>query len=142
MILARDNAWAMSQENVAIVRRMYEAFYGGDAAGALACFDPEVVIDLSRRLEGGIGHGRDDLNKMINQWVGTFDDWREEIEEIRDRGAQVYVLAVQHGRGKGSGIEVEERYALIYEVKGDKIARMTMYGEPAEALEDVGLSSG
>ena len=142
MILAPDNAWAMSRENVAIVRRMYEAFYGGDAAGAWACFDPEVVIDLSRRLEGGIRHGRDDLNKMINQWVGTFDDWREEIEEIRARGTQVYVLAVQHGRVKGSGIEVEERYALIYEVKGDKIARMTMYGEPAEALEDVGLSSG
>ena len=78
----------MSQENVEVVRRMYEAFHGGDAAGALACFDPEVVIDLSRRLEGGIGHGRDELNKMINQWVGTFDDWREEIEEIRDRGAQ------------------------------------------------------
>ena len=101
-----------------------------------------MVIDLSRRLEGGIGHGRDDINKMISQWVGTFDDWREEIEEIHDRGTQVYVLAVQHGRGKGSGIEVEERHALIYEVKGDKIARMTMYGEPAEALEAVGLSSG
>ena len=77
---------------------------------------------------------------MINEWAGTFDDWREEIEEIRDRGTQVYVLAVQHGRGKGSGIEVEERYALIYEVKGDKIARMTMYGEPAEALEDASAS--
>jgi ketosteroid isomerase-like protein len=130
----------MSEENVQVVRRMYEAFHGGDAAGALACFDPEVVIDVSRRLEGGIGHGRDELNKMINQWVGTFDDWREEIEEIRDCGAQVYVLAVQYGRGKGSGIEVEERYALIYEVRGDKIARMAMYGEPSEALEAVGLS--
>ena len=142
MILARDNAGAMSQENVEIVRRMYEAFYGGNAAGALAYFDPEVVIDVSRRLEGGIGHGRDELNKMISEWVGTFDEWREEIAEILDRGSQVYVLAVQHGRGKGSGVEVEERYALIYEVKGDKIARMTMYGEPAEALEAVGLSSG
>jgi ketosteroid isomerase-like protein len=131
---------AMSQENVAIVRRIYEAFYGGDAAGALAYFDPEVVIDVSRRLEGGIGHGRDELNKMIGEWVGTFDEWREEIAEMRDCGTQVYVLAVQHGRGKGSGVEVEERYALVYEVKGDMIARMTMYSEPAEALEAVGLS--
>ena len=111
----------MSEENVAIVRRMYEAFHGGDAAGALACFDPEVVIDVSRRLEGGIGHGRGELNKMISEWVGTFDEWREEIAEIRDCGTQVYVLAVQHGRGKGSGVEVAERYALVYEVKGDKI---------------------
>lgn len=50
--------------------------------------------------------------------------------------------AATRSRGKGSGIEVEERYALIYQVKGDKIVRMTMYGEPAEALEAVGLSSG
>ena len=130
----------MSEENVEIVRRMYEAFYGGDAAGALAYFDPEVVIDLSRRLEGGIGHGRDQLNTMIGEWVGTFDEWREEIAEMRDRGAEVYVLAVQHGRGKESGVEVQERYALIYELMGDKIARMTMYGEPADALEAIGLS--
>ena len=130
----------MSQENVDVVRRMYEAFHGGNAAGALACFDPEVEVDLTRRLEGGIGHGHDELNRMISEWMGTFDEWHEEIVEIRDRGPQVYVLAMQHGRGKGSGAEVEERYALIYEVKGDKIARMTMYGEPAEALEDAGLS--
>ena len=79
----------MSQENVEIVRRMYEAFYGGDAAGALAYFDPEVVVDVSRRLEGGISRGRDELNKMISEWVGTFDEWREEIAEILDRGSQV-----------------------------------------------------
>jgi ketosteroid isomerase-like protein len=130
----------MSEENVEVVQRMYEAFHGGNAAAALACFDPDVVIDVSRRFSGGIGHGRDELNKLISEWVGTFDEWREEIAEIRDRGTQVYVLAVQHGRGKGSGVEVEDRYALIYEVRGDKIARMTMYGEPAEALEAAGLS--
>ena len=89
---------------MAIVRRMYEAFYGGDAGGALACFDAEVVIDLFQRFERGISHGRDYLYKMISQWVGTFDDCREEIEEIRDLVTQVYVLAVQHGRGKWSGI--------------------------------------
>ena len=41
------------------------------------------MIDLSRRLEGGTGHGRDELNKMISEWVGTFDEWREEIAEIQ-----------------------------------------------------------
>jgi ketosteroid isomerase-like protein len=48
----------MSQENVEIVRRMYEAFHRGEVEAALACFDPEVVLDVTRRLEGGIGRGR------------------------------------------------------------------------------------
>ena len=30
----------MSQENVEMIERMYEAFYRGDAEGALANFDP------------------------------------------------------------------------------------------------------
>jgi ketosteroid isomerase-like protein len=38
----------MTQENVEIVRRMYDAFYSGDADGALAHFDPEVVVDASK----------------------------------------------------------------------------------------------
>ena len=125
----------MSREGVEIVRRMYEAFHGGDAAGALACFDPEVVVDASRRVDGGVGHGREELNAIIGRWLGTWEEWREEIEEMRDLGSRVYVVATQRGRGKGSGIEVENRYALLYEVQGDKITRMTLYNDPAEALE-------
>jgi ketosteroid isomerase-like protein len=52
----------------------------------------------------------------------------------------VLVTSTQRGRAKGSGIEVETRYAVLYEVRGDKIARMIIYTEPAEALEAAGLS--
>jgi ketosteroid isomerase-like protein len=130
----------MSRENVEIIRRMYEAFHGGDADGALAYFDPEVVVDASRRVDGGIGHGREELNTIITRWLGTWEEWREEIEEMRDLGSQVFVIATQRGRGKGSGVEVENRYALLYEVHGDQITRMTVYIEPAEALEAAGRS--
>jgi ketosteroid isomerase-like protein len=129
----------MSHENVEIVRQMYAAFRGGDGDGALARFDSEVVVDASRVIGGGIGHGREGLNAFVSRWVGTFDDWREEIEEIRDLGSQVYVVATERGRGKSSGVEVEQRYALLYEVHGDKITRLTIYREPAEALEAAGM---
>jgi ketosteroid isomerase-like protein len=130
----------MSEENVEIVRRMYEAFHGGDAEGALAYFHPEVVVDARGRVDAGMGHGRDELSRIIATWVGTFDEWREEIEEMRDLGSQVYVVATQRGRGKGSGVEVDYRYALLYEVRGDKITSMTIYNKPAEALAAAGLS--
>lgn len=130
----------MSEQNVELVRRMYKAFHAGDAEGALACFDDEVVVDASRRVDAGIGHGRDELSDIIAKWVGTFDDWREEIAEIRDLGSQVYVLATQFGRGKGSGVEVELTYAVLYEVKGDRITQMTIYMDPAEALEAAGVA--
>jgi ketosteroid isomerase-like protein len=46
---------------------------------------------------------------------------------------------VQHGRGKGSGVEVEARYALLYDVHGGKITRLAMYADQAQALEAAGL---
>ena len=118
-----------------IVRRMYEAFHGGDAGRALTYFHPEVVVDASRRIDGGVGHGREELSRIIATWVGAFEDWREEIEEMRDLGDRVYVVATQRGIGKGSGVEVEFRYAVLYEVREGKITSMTMYNEPAQALE-------
>lgn len=35
----------MSEENVEIVRRLFDAAARGDAAAVLACYDPEVEID-------------------------------------------------------------------------------------------------
>ena len=129
----------MSQENVELVRRMYEAFHRGDFDGALANFDPEVEVDASMRVDEGVGHGRDAVSAMVARWLGAWDEWREEIEDIRDLGSQVLVSSKQHGRAKGSGIEVETHYAVLYEIRGEKINRMTIYSEVAEALEAAGL---
>jgi uncharacterized protein len=129
----------MSEENVEVVRRMYNAFHSGDADGALAHFDPEVVVDASKaRPDGGRGQGREQLNVIVAAWMGTWDEWHEEIEEMRDLGSQVLVLSVQRGRGKGSGVEVEARYALLYDVHGGKITRLVMYADQAQALEAAG----
>jgi hypothetical protein len=78
----------MSQTNVEMIERMYEAFYRGDAEGALANFDPGVEVDASMRADVGIVHGREGVRDTVARWVGAWDEWREEIEEIRDLGSR------------------------------------------------------
>jgi ketosteroid isomerase-like protein len=128
----------MSEQNVEVVRRMYEARDSGDAAGALAQFHPEVVVDATARGDARIGRGHEELTAIIAEWIGEFDEWREEVEEMRDVGDSVCVVATQRGRGKKSGVEVEARYALLFEVRDDKITRMTMFRGLSEALEAAG----
>jgi uncharacterized protein len=129
----------MSGENLEVVRRMYEAFGTGDAEKALDYFDPDVVIDASHRVDGRIGHGREEMVAILGEWMGTWEEWREEVEEMLDAGDRVVVLSTQRGRGKGSGVEWENRFGMLYEFRGDKISRWTVYDEPAEALEAAGL---
>jgi ketosteroid isomerase-like protein len=72
----------MSEENVELVSRMYEAFRRGDPEAALSCFDPAVVTDASHRVDGRIGHGRNELTAILAEWLGTWDDWHHHVEEI------------------------------------------------------------
>jgi ketosteroid isomerase-like protein len=137
---SRDTARTMSQENVEVVRRMYEAYHGGDADGALSYFTPDVVSDHSRRAGGNVAHGREELRQQVIEWVSNFEGHHEEIEEIRDLGDLVCVIAIQRGRGRGSGAAVEQRYALLYELKGGKITHFTAFSTPAEAFESAELA--
>jgi ketosteroid isomerase-like protein len=129
----------MPRDEVELVRKMYAAFHSGDAERAVSYFDEDVVVDATARVDGGIGRGRDQLRRVIGQWLASFDEWDEEIEEIRDLGGQVYVVAIQSGRAKDSGIETQTQYALLYEIRDDAITRITLYGQPSEALRAAGL---
>jgi ketosteroid isomerase-like protein len=130
----------MSEENVDLVRAMYDAFSRGDADAALAYFDPAVVVDARHRVDGRVGEGHEQLIAILGEWLGTWEDWREDVEEIRSLDDGVLVVSTQRGRGKGSGIEWEGRFAMLYEMEGGKITRWTIYDDPQEGLTAAGLA--
>jgi ketosteroid isomerase-like protein len=46
----------------------------------------------------------------------------------------------QSATGRGSGVPVEQEYAVIYELQDGQLVRMRLYIDRAEALEAAGLS--
>ena len=129
----------MSQENVEVVQRMYEAFGRGDIDAVRSAFDPEVVIDATHRVDGRIGHGREELIAIVSEWLGAWEEWHEEIEEMRDLGDRVLVVSTQRGHGKGSGIAWENRFAMLFDVANGSITRWTVYDDVGEAVRATGL---
>src|SRR6266511_799892 len=116
---------------------MIEAFHGGDADGRWpASTETSSSTPAEWPAESVTSRG---AGRIMSRYLGTWEDWREEIEEIRDLGTQVYVASTQRGRGKGSGIAVENRFGYLFEIRADKITRMTIYPDPAQALEAAGL---
>ncbi len=130
----------MSQENVELVKRMLALFHAGDAEGALACFSEDVVTEMPTRPDVTGGRGHEALGELIGGWVAAWEDWSEEINEVRDLGDHVMVISTQRGRGKSTGIEIALQYASLYEIENGQISRMGLYDSPEEALEAAGLS--
>jgi ketosteroid isomerase-like protein len=130
----------MSEENVELVKRMLALFHAGDAEGALACFSPDVVTEMPGRPDVTGGRGREALGKLIGGWVSAWEDWREQIDEVRDLGERVMVISTQRGRGKDTGIPVSYQYAALYEVRDGEISEMGLYSGADEALKAAGLS--
>jgi ketosteroid isomerase-like protein len=140
----------MSQENVEIVLRVFEAFQAGmehDDPGAW--FDSEPISDdyewiLDAELEGkSVWRGREGFVEFIRTWTEEFEDWSIQVERMIDAGDdRVVALTRQTATGKRSGVPVELSLGQVYELEDGRIARVTNYIGHAEAFEAVGLREG
>jgi ketosteroid isomerase-like protein len=68
-------------------------------------------------------------------WTGAWDDYRVEVEKLIDFGEHVLAKTRHHGRGKGSGVEVEQEIFQLWTFRHDRVVRARMYYDEAEALE-------
>ena len=133
----------MSQQDVEIVRDHFAATNEGDFARALDYYadDVELVVPDDAFLECGTFKGRDAVGRWFGNWFRAFQrGYHFDLEEARDLGDVVLVVAKHSGRGRTSGAEVRARMAYLYRVRDGKIARIELYPGSSEALEAVALS--
>jgi ketosteroid isomerase-like protein len=137
--IRRDTARAMSQENVEVVREMLAAYLAGDNAAALAALDPEIQFDATVRPDGRIYQGREGVAEAMRVWTGTWESYELETEAMIDAGDCVLVVSRESGRGKGSGVEIEQTVFAVWTLRSGKIVHYKGYLNRDEALEAAGL---
>ena len=132
----------MSQENVDIVRRVFEAEARRDRATILALYDDEVVWDVSR-LQGadfgtGVFHGHDGLRRWFREWYSGWENVQNVVDDATGIGGQVVTVTTQWGRGRESGIEVKLQQHAVWSIRDGKIVGVVWFSTRSEALEAVG----
>lgn len=131
----------MSQENVEIVRRALSEF--DDLQTLSEAFAPNFTWELRTLRAPGASEsyrGWDGFFEFFSDWVGAYEEWKQDIEEILDGGGdRVVVLAHQRGRFRGTKDWVELNYGLVYTVVDGLIRGVVAYSTPEEALEAAGL---
>ena len=129
----------MSEENVEVVRRHMDAFRSGNYTAALAAYHPDAVCDATVRPEGRMYRGRDGVAEAIRVWVGTWDDWSWEVEELIDAGDRVLLVARESGTGRGSGVKVIQDTFWVFRLRDRQIVHATVLVDRDKALEAAGL---
>ena len=126
-----------------IVREAAAAFNRGD----LDAWLEYVADDIDHRaVEGALDdqgpiQGKDAVRAYLDDWVGTFDDFRSEPVELIEAGEdKVIAMTRISGRAKHSGVEIDMTYAALYTIRDGKIVRGREYWTRDEALEAAGLS--
>ncbi len=76
----------MSQENVEIVRQMWEAFLAADFQTAMTAYDEDVVWDGTNLPNGRIGRGHEAIFDHVLRWNEAWNDCTVDIESIIEAG--------------------------------------------------------
>ena len=130
----------MSQENVEIVRKVFEAWRTGDRDRALAYADPQIVVDATRRVFNPTTYrGEQGIRQMLADMDDVWEVLRPEAFDFLDVGDRVVVSGRMTGTGKGSGATVAREFAGVWTVRDSRVVRWDLYQGRAEALEAAGL---
>jgi ketosteroid isomerase-like protein len=135
----------MSQENVEVARKHFEAFNRWFNEGTLDFYetlDPEVEwIPMSALLEGTRYHGHDG----VRQWFKEMRrDWTSyELRPTEFRGLaddRVLVLGSWRAQGRGGDVLLDfSQAAWLVQYRNEKLVRLQTFTDRNQALEAAGL---
>jgi ketosteroid isomerase-like protein len=101
----------MSEENVALLRGLYEEWGRGELEPGAEFYAPDAVFEP-------IADGRESFDvagfrRFMQEFLEQWDDFRMEAKDFEDFGDRVLVTEQQSATGKRSGIQMEQtNYAV------------------------------
>jgi ketosteroid isomerase-like protein len=134
----------MSQENLEIVRRAYQAWNSDDLDAFLSLVHP----DAEWRGPGDLFLGIDSLYRghagVREWWNATKEPWdyfKSHIERTLEEGDNVVTVVRFEAVGRGSGVKVELPFLTnVIGLRGGLIVKFNAYYSLEQALETLGLS--
>ena len=131
----------MSEENIEIVRRGYDAFDRRDLEAIAELISDDMELDISAHPIPDFpntGVGRDHMFRFFATYLSGFSEYEVTVEELLQ--ADDVVVALLHDRAKLGDATVERELAHIWTIKGGRVVRFQAFTTHEAALEAAGLS--
>jgi ketosteroid isomerase-like protein len=122
-----------------IVQRAFEAFGRGDIEGVVELCDPDITVRDPQRT-GTTFRGPDGLRNFFAEWMENWEEYRSELVEFTELGGEILVRAHQTGKGKLSGIEINQDVFVIVRLRDGKFVEYRIYATREDAVASVGAA--
>jgi ketosteroid isomerase-like protein len=132
----------MSQENVEIVRRAYEAFSRGDFEAWLESVHQDAELhEASEIPDTAVYRGHDGLRRWAESVNQLVSDWHWTPEEFIYQGEDAVLIRVRLAfRSAGADVPLEQVIFHLIEFQAGEIVCFRGFFDRDMALEAVGLS--
>src|SRR5256885_5313735 len=116
----------MSQENVEIVRRIYDAAAQHDDVTPFEIYAEDIVWDISNARRAALAlkpvyHGHEGVRQYWRENVSVFGEVDFEVEDLIDAGDRVLAVIRECEVGRASGVPVETTHLVVYTLTGGKV---------------------
>src|SRR5436190_15257041 len=102
----------MSEENIARLRAIYAEWAKGNLdAGEAIYAEDAAFIPMA---EGRSTLDREGFRRFMHSFLTEWDKFTTEAVEMTDYGDKVLVTERQHAIGRGSGIEIDQLFYVVW----------------------------
>jgi uncharacterized protein len=85
----------------------------------------------------GVHRGKETVVGRCLAWVGTWEDYRFEVDEMIEAGDAVVLVVSESGRGKASGVPMHSHYCQTWTFRDGRVVRVASFNDRAAALESL-----
>ena len=128
----------MSQENVELVRRVYEAFNRRDWEAAFAETHPDFAMTTQRGIDAGTRRSRQEIQSFLQDYAGAFEGSAAEPDEFVENGDRLVAIVTRRSRPKGGDVDIVVRNGHLWTIRDGKIASMKSFPDPQAAIDALG----
>jgi ketosteroid isomerase-like protein len=125
------------------VQRAHDALNRGDVDALTSICDGGFRLDMSDRvLNPATYAGHDGIRRFYDEVCEVWESFSWEPLEITELEHGTVALIHSKGVGRGSGLELDRRAAMVWRIVADRAVSLTFYRDPARAMEAAGYAPG
>jgi uncharacterized protein len=126
-----------ASRNAELTHLAIEAWNRGDVETLVGLADPDIELNpvVNMSVSGQPYRGHEGVRRFVRDYQEAFEDFELSSGEVREIGDRVVWIGKVRVRGRDSGVELDQPFAIVSVLRDRKTLRFRSFLDPAEALK-------